>query len=299
MAAENTRTDVIEQRLDALDRVLLGLLSRSERLSLVADVEARVRGSDEAPAFDETSIPSSAELPAAEASRARHGLRLRRSALALTAGVLGIVALVLLFALPITYLVIVALGEALGELATYVLLSGNVLVVALGGAAAVVMGIIALVRLSRRHGRTGRGWAVTALCTGPLPALVGGLATITVVLPLVGELAGNFGSSGPVHVSDSVCTSCPAPAYASPGTSPPALVANVPATPWAQPSSGAYAAPSMPAPLPSGLPAPEPPQSSSVAPALTSPEPAKALPAVEPAPSVPGNALPGEALPPM
>ena len=49
MAAENTVAgDVINQRLDALDRVLLGLLPRNERLAMVADVEAKVRIAHEA-----------------------------------------------------------------------------------------------------------------------------------------------------------------------------------------------------------------------------------------------------------
>src|SRR5204863_1114709 len=116
MAAENTHaTDAIEQRLDALDRVLLGLLPRSERLSLVADVEARVRNGGAA-ALVADGVAAS-ELPLAEVSpgRARRGLRSRRSALALTSGVLGIAALVLLFALPITYLVFASVGEAIGE----------------------------------------------------------------------------------------------------------------------------------------------------------------------------------------
>jgi len=139
---------------------------------------------------------------------------------------------------------------------------------------------------------------VTALCTGPLPALAGGLATIAVVVPIMGELAGDFGvSSGPGYVSESVCATCPAPGYATPDSSPPQLVANVPAVGWTQPVSGSYEVPSTPAPLPRELPAQEPLRDSSPAPKITSPEPAKALPATEPAPSAPENALPSEALP--
>lgn len=257
MAAEDRdAAEVIDQRLDALDRALLGLLPRSERLSLVADVEARVRAAnatDSPSPRPETSAAD--ELPLVEAGLApRRRLRLRRSALALTAGVLGIVALVLLFALPVTYLVLAAVAEGLGEVTAYLLISANVLVVALGGAAAVVMGIVALVRLNRRQGRSGHGWAVTALCTGPLPALAGGLATLTIVLPMLGELAGDFEISAPVYATSTVVSNaytsepvtcvegtCPAP-VALPGAPAP-LVAAAPTTSPPPGYNSAYAPP--------------------------------------------------------
>jgi hypothetical protein len=281
MAAEDTNAaDLIDQRLDALDRALLGLLPRSERLSLVADVEVRVRSANATDSPSQRPETSAAdELPLVEASLApaRRRLRLRRSALALTAGILGIVALVLLFALPVTYLVLASIAEGIGEVAAYLLISANVLVVALGGAAAVVMGIVALVRLNRRQGRSGHGWAVTALCTGPLPALAGGLATLTIVLPMLGELAGDFEISAPVYATSTVVSNaytsepvtcvegaCPAPVAlpgapaplvaAAPTTSPPPGYNSAyapPATPWAD-------RPSAPAQLPATAAAPPP-----------------------------------------
>jgi hypothetical protein len=271
MAAESTVAgDVIDQRLDALDRALLGLLPRSERLAMVADVEARVRdGQAVNPALAELLASPAENTPAAEIAASRSPRRARRrSGLALTSGVIGIVALVLLFIMPLTYILVAMTSEVLGEITVYLLLSANIVVVALGGAAAVVMGITALVRLSRRQGQqVGHGWAITALCTGPLPALVGGLATITMAVPMLAEVAGNYGrSSGPHYVSGEGCAVCPAPDYASPATAAsPAWVAAAPPAPYPPPASsyglpaGAYPASPAPVAAPSYQPSTTPP----------------------------------------
>ena len=225
MAAENTVAgDVINQRLDALDRVLLGLLPRNERLAMVADVEAKVRIAHEAnPVSLELAAMPMDALPLSEAAAGqRPRIARRRSALALTSGVLGIVALALLFALPITYLVVSTTSEAIGEVTTYILLSGNIVMVALGGAAAVIMGIVALVRLNRQQGtQRGHGWAILALCAGPLPMFVGGLGTITMVLPMMAELASqHVQASSPSYVmlpnQSEDCAVCPTSESCSP-----------------------------------------------------------------------------------
>jgi hypothetical protein len=216
---------------------LLGLLPRSERLEFVASLQARLESQ---PAESITV----AEDVSAVAAEPRASTRRRRSAMALTAGVLGIVALVLLFALPLTYLIVVATGEALGEMVAYALLAANVLIVALGGGAAVVLGIVALARLGRRRGQLGHGWAITGLCTGPLPALVGGLATIVVVFPLMAELA-DSGNSFPVPSAVGyVSASGDAPVAV-----PVQVVANspyaaAPASPWSSPAPLPPSAPS-------------------------------------------------------
>jgi hypothetical protein len=233
---------VIDQRLDALDRALLGLLPRGERLAMVAGVESRVREacSGDPAAVQRLASPAD-ETPLAEAaaSRGQRSSGRRRSTLALTSGVVGIAALVLLFAMPLTYLVVATTAEAIGELTSYLLLSGNVIVVALGGAAAVIMGITALVRLGRRQGQVGHGWAITGLCTGPLPALVGGLAMIVFVVPMMAELASVGDSPSFVvptqPVSNENCATCPAPVYAPAAGMPAPLVAAAPASGYVSP----------------------------------------------------------------
>jgi hypothetical protein len=174
METANVATqDAVDQRLDALDRALHGLMPWSERTKFVAEMDARIRAGRAAP-------PASDDLPATRRSP------VRRSRLALLSGTLGIVALALLLLIPITYVLAEILGEAVGELFAYGLLGANILAVAMGGTAAVALGIAALVRLSRRHStQVGHGWAITGLCTGPMPMLVGGLATLTVVLPML------------------------------------------------------------------------------------------------------------------
>jgi hypothetical protein len=282
-----------------LDRALLGLLPRSERLAMVADVESRVREEHAAnPAAAQRLAATVEEPPVAEIAANRGPRRVqRRSTLALMSGVIGIVALALLFFMPLSYLVVSMLSEVIGEVASYVLLSANVLVVTFGGAAAVVMGITALVRLNRRQGRMGHGWAIAALCTGPLPALAGGLATITVALPMMAELASaDRGFTVPnyetVPVSNESCTICPAPGYAPAVDMPPPLVAAAPPSAWSPASNNPvpianypYPPPVAPAPQSTGNTAP----GNTVAPALTpsvSSNPVLSLPTA-PAPALP------------
>jgi hypothetical protein len=65
------------------------------------------------------------------------------------------------------------------------LLGIHVLTIAIGGLVALIMGIAGLVSLSRRKGRlVGHGWAITGLCTAPLPTLVGGLMVLVTGLSL-------------------------------------------------------------------------------------------------------------------
>jgi hypothetical protein len=223
MATANAATqELMDGRLDALDRALLGLLPRSERLKFVAEVEAKVRdGGVVSPEVMSTTDERTAAVPAVGTNRNR------RSWLAITSGVVGIVALVLLFLLPITYLIVATIGEIVGELGAYVLLGLNFFLVALGGAAAVVMGITALIRLARRRtSQRGHGWAITGLCTGPLPMLVGGLAMIVVVVPMLGEVV-------------SECSPRSGPAYASMPVSEPAHNGLVPVSAHAAPACAA------------------------------------------------------------
>jgi hypothetical protein len=193
MSSTSVATDeLIDERLDTIDRALMGLMPRRERLKFLAETEVMLRdrgvlNSVLAEELDEAQegLRSTALIP----QTGRRG----RSRLALASGVLGIVAAVLLFAMPVTYIVVSMAGEAIGEMASYALLGLNVLAVALGGATAVILGIAALVRLSRRHSRqVGHGWAITGLCAGPVPMLLGGLAMLFVVLPMTGVLVSEY-----------------------------------------------------------------------------------------------------------
>lgn len=196
--------NLLDQRLDALDRILLGLLPRTERIAFVAQVEVRISElADAIPALESSAAGESSTLPDLAALSASPRAAKRRSRLALSSGILGIVALVMLFAMPITYVIVSIIGESMGELVAYSLLIIHVLTVAVGGLVAIVMGITGLVRLARRKGRmVGHGWAITALCTAPLPTLVGGLLAVTF-------LGVSFGGGGTDYPSPPNVASAP------------------------------------------------------------------------------------------
>jgi hypothetical protein len=168
--------------------------------------------------------------------------------MALSAGILGIVALVLLLATPFIYGLLMVLDGAVSESMLFAVLGIHVGAVALGGALAVVLGMIALVRLSRRRGAwVGHGWAITGLCTGPMPLLLGGLVTLIAVgqltsqstppvvdATMVNSPAGcaPYGSPAPYSSSPSYCLP-PALPSASPMSTLPAPATAVPWTPAA------------------------------------------------------------------
>ncbi len=194
---------LIDQRLDALDQALLGLVPRNDRLALVAQAENRIREHAAANLTAKPSFQASAAVatpddwahsglpagtsalapltplmvPASGGITASPGKR--RSRLALSAGVLGIAALVMLFGTPVTYLFVATVGELFGEVVSISLIGAHLLAIAVGGTTAVGLAIAALVSLRRRKGDLeGRGWAIAGLCAGPVPMLVGGLALV-------------------------------------------------------------------------------------------------------------------------
>ena len=275
---------LIEQRLDALDRALLGILPRSERLALVAQVETRVRELTDSNGAAESSSELAVE-PEMIADAVPRGTTSvsskRRSRLALSSGILGIIALFMLFAMPITYVVVSMVGEDLGEFVAISLLSIHVLVVAVGGLVALVMGIAGLISLSRRKGRlVGHGWAITGLCTAPLPAAMGGLMVLVTsfsLLAVQSVTVETSRNSPPVTVS----TSSYNPAPPTPSHLPLPL----------------SAAPNLCAPgdqCPQLCPAPvaELSTSSFQAPATLQSVPAPTLPGAPPAPAAPSNPPP-------
>lgn len=223
----------VEQRLDAIDRALLGILPRNERLAFVTQVETRVRELTNGNTAAESTAPSAMDpevVSDAVSRRAAAASPKRRSRLALSSGILGIVALVMLFAMPITYLVVMTVGEEFGEVVSISLLGIHVLVVAISGLVALVMGIAGLVSLSRRKGRlVGHGWAITGLCTAPLPTLVGGLLVLVTGFSLFALQAITVESR---PSPQGVAVSPSQPTY------------------YATPAAGCAPAPLMPTPLP-------------------------------------------------
>lgn len=194
------RQALIDRRLDELDRALLGILPRAERLALVATVEARVQVLGDA-----VSIPREmpAEVPAAALSPVAARSRSRRSRLAFSAGVLGIVAASCLVASPLLLIALSIFGELLGETFSIALFGVLTALVTLGGGLAVCGSGASLLRLARRgQSATGTGWAITGLCTGALPMLIGLVGLLTLMAQFTSsqtvEVTWNAGPAGPV-----------------------------------------------------------------------------------------------------
>lgn len=259
-AAERQR--VIDERLDELDRLLLGLLPRTERLAIVTDVESRVKAlGDDAP-LAELPATASAALLARTAGRPAA----RRSRVALSSGVLGIVSAGCLLLSPILFIVASVAAEALGEEFTIALMSLFVFVLVVGGGLAVFLGGASIIRLARNgQTKTGTGWAITGLCTGLLPMLlgVGGLLTIGAQLSSsidVSVTPGAVYSSGAVPVQYSQPVGSP-PIYGQPvewnAKVPPGVpMPMLPSAPYAPPPSGPAMLPGPPVMLPAAPPAP-------------------------------------------
>jgi hypothetical protein len=170
-SSADERKALVEQRLDELDRVLLGLLPRGERLAVVANVEARVQAlGDGVPVTRE----SLADVPLSTAIAGSAVTRRRRSRLAFSSGVLGIVVAGCLVCSPVLLVVLSLFGDLLGETFSIVLFGLLTALLTFGAAFAVFCGGVSILRLARRgQTATGTGWAITGLCTGALPLLVG------------------------------------------------------------------------------------------------------------------------------
>ncbi len=176
-------------------------------------------------------------------------------------------ALSLLVMFPITYVLCGVLEPDTSILIP--VLGTHVTGVALGGLLAVVLGVAALVVLNRRDARLiGHGWAITGLCTGPLPMLVGGLIVLVagsqlvtatpsfVMSPVSESSAPAYGTTVPApgfqapveecqFVSGSPYSVAPAPAYSStpaPTYSPGSTTPTPYDSPGSAPSPAAYPA---------------------------------------------------------
>jgi hypothetical protein len=127
-----------------------------------------------------------------DVGRGLQAARRKLSRLALAAGVLGILALLLFFLTPVIYFIAAIIGDAVDEeIVAIGFLGAHTLALAVGGGLAVAFGIAALVQLRRRsRNLVGYGWAITGLCTGPVPMLVGGLVVLVAGLQMVPSLIG-------------------------------------------------------------------------------------------------------------
>jgi hypothetical protein len=185
---------LIDSRLDTIDRMLLGRISRQERLDIVREVESQIhellyeRHGDELTRDDvlavlarldppeayipedTTDLPGSAR-PSSHPGQARSALK-PDSRAGRVGGVMGIVALALMLFLPLGWLI----GESLGsEAVLFVLCGGDLLLIIVSSILAIVLGIY-----SRRTGP----WALVGIVTGIL-ALLLSLASSLVVLLLL------------------------------------------------------------------------------------------------------------------
>src|SRR5687768_10201272 len=109
MAAEGVlpaaeRQLLINRRLDEIDRALLGLLPRAERLTVVASVEARVQALGEDVPLASMVHDAAVELRGVASTLFNRRGGARRSRLAYTAGVLGIITVAALVISPILFI---------------------------------------------------------------------------------------------------------------------------------------------------------------------------------------------------
>jgi len=250
----------IDQRLDQIEGALLGVLPRQERISLLAGIESRlVKLAAENPELEKCvaqkleapELASSQAVAKSAGALANPTTSARRSRMAFTSGILGIVVLVLMIFSPIIYALAAFASELSGsEIGAAILIIGLVLLLAFGGLTAVMMGIISLVKISRSQKKlVGTGWAITGLCTGPMPMFAGAFG-ILIFLPLLAEFSEEYlgisvsYESSPTAVVSKVgdCSSgtCASPVAVSPSTLtlPPALPSNsVEATAYASADS--------------------------------------------------------------
>lgn len=217
----------LDCRLDGIDRLLLGVLPRADRLALMAIVESRLRAAVDpaaerasvvSPAWLQVEAVAGADLPVSGV--ARPVCAGRRSRLALWSGLLGILACLMLFGLPVVYVIIASFGESLGDTVAIGSLVGYTALFFGGALVAVGLGIPALWRLNSAPANTGRGWAITGLCTATLPLGLGALALLFLGLELGGSVSVQSESSD----SSGVSLPVPVPPYGQPSPGAP--------TPW-------------------------------------------------------------------
>ena len=169
---------LIDSRLDTIDRMLLGRLSRQDRLAIVREVESQIqellheRDADDITREDvlavlgkldppEAYIPDELDAPQVKRSGVIHTRELKHAAaaadddlrIARASGILGIAAVALFLSLPLSYVIAMAAG------------SEGVLF-ALGGATLLLMSISGIVGLALGiRARLNGAWAIAGIVT--------------------------------------------------------------------------------------------------------------------------------------
>jgi hypothetical protein len=185
---------LIDSRLDTIERMLLGRLSRQDRLAIVREVESQIhellqeRDTEELTREDVLGVlarldPPEAYLPEETAGRPRSvaatvPARVSQRApktndkLGRASGLLGLGSAGLLLLLPVCWLVAVALNS---EVVLFVLGGGTIVLVLIATIVGLVLGIVA-----RKSGT----WAIVGIVTSAL-AQVLALAVIAIVFTLL------------------------------------------------------------------------------------------------------------------
>jgi hypothetical protein len=189
---------LIDSRLDTIDRMLLGRVSRQERLEIVREVEAQIfeqlheRGAEElsreevlavlgrldppeAYLSEEEGGPGTVESRASSGLRTGHVLPVRTGnpRLPKVSGILGVVAFMLFLSVPAAYMIAMRIRSAaifwgFGGAAFILSLIGSIMAVTLGA-----------------FPRVGSVWAGVGIATGLLSAIgLFGLAIVPFFIPI-------------------------------------------------------------------------------------------------------------------
>jgi hypothetical protein len=188
---------LIDSRLDTIDRMLLGRVSRQERLEIVREVEAQIfeqlheRGADDVGRDDVLAVlgrldPPEAYLPEDEGDV--RPLPLRRSPgpaagyvpparggdlrIARASGILGLVALGLVMLAPSSFV----LAELMSSLVLFYILGGGALALAF---IASILGLVLAI-----YTRMAGVWAITGVVTAAL-AMLGTLSLFALTLAVL------------------------------------------------------------------------------------------------------------------
>jgi hypothetical protein len=181
---------LIDSRLDTIDRMLLGRLSRQDRQAIVREVESQIHeliqasDADELTREDVLAVLARLDPPEAYLPDENEGepvsvhrtipVRAQRPVVngdprvGRASGILGVVAIALLLLLPVSYFIAVAAGS--NEL-LFVLGGGTLVLVFVAAAVGLVLGVV-----SRNSGV----WAVVGIVTSVLAPLLS-LASLTIV----------------------------------------------------------------------------------------------------------------------
>lgn len=252
-AANGSECVGLDARLDAIDRLLTGVIPRDDRLAIVGELNGRVRGAIEkalaagtlpvGPLHPADDIDGCVPDYAGEWRLARGVTRRPRSKIAVASGILGIAAFALLMGTPVVYMGIGMLGEILEETVVYLGLGAYVLAVLVCGGGAMALSVTALWRLWRRTpGLSGHGWALTGLFAGPIPFALASLIALQLGVPLLESVGVTFGTANDT------------PAIAAAPTELEQTSEQVQQASGYQPSQGSPASPSLASQMPRACP---------------------------------------------